>query len=316
MDRVFVSSWFLALCTAFPILAQDSEGARGWTPSEWGPEDLRGAANRLTSENTRAALHLVTLGVTYDLSHPLEPGIPAIAGRQFDLTVNSGGPAGENQVVYHDDRVVSELGHVGTHLDALGHVGTRVGDRDLYFNGQEASEFATESGLLSLGIDQVGPIITRGVLLDVASQKSVDRLDPGYVITASDLDQAARAGGVEVAAGDAVMIRTGYGALWMRDNQTYSMNYPGVGLEATEWLADRGVVVVGSDNLSVNVAQEQPGRPWELHQRFIAHHGIYLLENTNLEGLARDRVTEFAFIFLPLGIKGGTGSPGTPVAVR
>lgn len=316
MKRIVLFVAIVAICAHSPLLAQEDEATRGWTPSEWGPADTRGTANRLTAEKTLAALQLVSSGVIYDLSHPLEAGIPAIAGREFELTVRAGGAFGENQVVYHDDTVVSDLGHVGTHLDALGHVGTRVGDRDVYFNGRDASEFSTNSGLLSLGIDEVGPIITRGVLLDIAGQKGVDQLDVGYVITASDLEQTALAGNVEVRAGDAVMIRTGYGALWMTDNETYSRNYPGVGMEATEWLADRGVVVVGSDNLSVNVPRESPGRPWELHQRFITHHGIYLLENANLETLARDDVVEFAFVFLPLNIKGGTGSPGTPVAIR
>ena len=316
MNRVLAALAVVAIGGSSSIAAEDAGSTRGWIPSKWGGDDVRGAVNRLNAETTLAALQLVRSGVIYDLSHPLESGIPAIAGREFELTVNSGGPAGENQVVYHDDTVVSDLGHVGTHLDALGHVGTRVGERDLYFNGREASEFSRSSGLLSLAIHQVGPIITRGVLLDIASQKGVDRLEVGYVITASDLERAARASGVEVLPGDAVMIRTGYGALWMTDNATYSRNYPGVGMEATDWLAERGAVVVGSDNLSVNVARETPERPWELHHRFIAHHGIYLLENANLESLARDGIAEFAFVFLPLNIKGGTGSPGTPIAIR
>ena len=306
----------LSVAAGTPLFAQERDATLGWTPSAWGPTDARGAANRLTPAKTLAAIELVTAGVTYDLSHPLESGIPAIAGRQFALSINAGGPAGDNGVVYHDDTVLSDLGHVGTHLDALGHVGTRVGDEDIYFNGRNASDFRTDSALLDLSIDQVGPIITRGILLDVASEKGVERLEPGYVVTAADLEQAANATGLDVRSGDAVMIRTGYGALWMTDNRTYSRNYPGVGMEATEWLADHGVTVVGADNLSVNVSTEIPGRPWELHQRFIAHHGIYLLENANLEALSRDDVSEFLFVFLPLNIKGGTGSPGTPVAVR
>lgn len=306
----------LSVAAGVPLSAQENDTTPGWTPSPWGPTDVRGAANRLTATKTLAAIQLVASGVTYDLSHPLEPGIPAIAGRQFALSINAGGPSGDNAVIYHDDTVVSDLGHVGTHLDALGHVGTRVGDRDIYFNGRNASDFRTDSALLDLSIDQVGPIITRGILLDVASEKGADRLEPGYIITAADLERAANAANLDVRAGDAVMIRTGYGALWMIDNRTYSRNYPGVGMEATEWLADHGVTVVGADNLSVNVSTEISGRPWELHQRFIAHHGIYLLENANLEALSRDGVSEFAFVFLPLNIKGGTGSPGTPVAIR
>ena len=306
---------FLALA-AFDAPAQVNDVGTGWRPSDWGKDDRLGALNRLTPATTVSAFRLVRDGGVYELAHPLEPGVPAIAGRTFELTINSGGPLGSNQVVYHDDTVVANLGHIGTHLDALGHVGTRVLDRDVYFNGLDASEFATEEGLKELGIATVGPIITRGVLIDVARQKAVDRLEPGHVITAAELREALAGEQVRLHEGDAVLVRTGYGALWMIDNAEYSRNYPGIGAEAAEWLVGQGIVLVGSDNLSVHIRGESPNQPFALHQFFLAHHGVYLLENLNLEHLSADRVHEFAFIFAPLKIKGGTGSPGTPIALR
>ncbi len=305
----------LALAT-FNAPAQVGDVSGGWRPSDWGTDDRLGAANRVTPELTRAALGLVRAGEIYELVQPLETGVPAVAGREFHLTIHSGGPLGSNQVVYHDDTVVADLGHIGTHLDALGHVGTRVGDRDVYFNGLVASDFADENGLKELGIDAVGPIITRGVLIDVATSQGVDRLEPRHVVTAAEMREALAMEQLELRDGDAVVIRTGYGALWMVDNSEYSRNYPGIGSDAAEWLVEQGIVLVGSDNLSVHIRGEAPNRPWELHQFFLARHGVYLLENLNLERLSVDGVYEFAFIFAPLKIKGGTGSPGTPIAVR
>lgn len=311
------SAAVVCLIVTLPLArGQSIDAPEGWRPSDWGEQDRLGALNRVTPDVVVAALRQVRRGEIYELSHPLESGMPAVAGRQFGLTVGGGGPLGENQVVYKDDHVVADLGHVGTHLDALGHVGTRLEDRDVYFNGLIADDFATSGGLEEIGIDAVGPIITRGILIDVARNQGVDRLQAGHVITSDELRETLTAQGLAMREGDAVLIRTGYGALWMRDNQTYSANYPGIGTDASEWLVSQGVVVAGSDNLSVHVSAEAPNRPYELHQFFLATHGVYLLENMNLEALSDAGVYEFAFVFVPLKVKGGTGSPGTPLALR
>ena len=63
-----------------------------------------------------------------------------------------------------------------------------------------------------------------------------------------------------------------------------------------------------------NVGQECVAFP--VHELLIVKNGIYILENLDLEGLANDKVYEFAFIFSPLRLKGATGSPGNPIAVR
>jgi kynurenine formamidase len=298
------------------VAAQPVNPREGWRPSDWGENDRRGALNRVTPELTVSALGQVQRGEIYELAHPLEPGMPAIAGREFHLTIGGGGPLGENQVVYNDDAIVADLGHVGTHLDALGHVGTRVADHDVYFNGLIADDFVTAAGLEELGIDTVGPIITRGVLIDIAKNEESGRLQPGHIITSAELREALTSQKLTLREGDAVLVRTGYGALWMTDNQRYSTNYPGIGAEASDWLVGQGVVLVGSDNLSVHARAEAPNRPFELHQFFLATHGVYLLENMNLEVLSANDVHEFLFVFVPLKSKGGTGSPGTPLALR
>lgn len=215
-------------------------GARWW-PSEWGPDDERGAANRLTPAKVLRAAQLIRDGKVYDLGHRYEPGMPILVGRHYSLTM-LGSPTlvltGSNGAVSFDSLVSGELSQIGTQFDGLGHVGVRVGDRDLFYNGFDRATFATARGLTKLGVEKVGPIVTRGVLVDVVAYKGVARLEPGYVITPDDLQGALNRQGVDISEGDVVLIRTGYGALWMKDNATYvRRNYPGIGMSAAQWLA-------------------------------------------------------------------------------
>lgn len=212
--------------------------------------------------------------------------------------------------------VTGELGQVGTQFDGLGHAGVRVGDRDLFYNGFDRATFARARGLTKLGVEKVGPIITRGVLIDVAAYKGVTRLAPEYVITPDDLQGALNRQAVDISEGDVVLIRTGYGALWMKDNATYGERYPGIGMASAQWLASRRVILLGSDNTGVNIQQEVPGGVEEIHQYLLVRQGIYLLENMNLEQLSAERAYEFAFVFVPLKLKGAEGSPGNPIAIR
>ena len=88
-------------------------------------------------------------------------------------------------------------------------------------------------------------------------------------------------------------------------------------MEAARWLSDHKIVMVGTDTWATEVIpSEDPERPFPVHQWLLVRHGIYNIENLDLEELARDKVYEFAFIFAPLRLKGATGSPGNPIAVR
>ncbi|MFQ5680082.1 MAG: cyclase family protein [Gemmatimonadota bacterium] len=291
-----------------------------WWPSEWGAEDERGAANRLTPEKVREASALIREGKVYQLGRPYEAGMPLFGNRHYSLTIvgtPTGGPLGSNHVVWHDEMVSGELGQVGTQFDGLGHVGMRLGEGDYFYNGFRRDEFAGPYGLTHLGVEKVGPIFTRGVLIDVARHRGVERLDPGYAISVEDLQGALEAEGVELHPGDAVLLRTGHGALWMKENETYNGAEPGIGLEAGRWLVGQQVVLVGADNYGIEVVPaEDPEAAFPVHQLFVTRHGIYNLENLDLEELAADRTYEFAFIFSPLRLKGATGSPGNPIAVR
>jgi kynurenine formamidase len=307
---------FLILGLSVGVLAQDAQ----WWPSEWGPDDQRGAMNRLTPGKVLEAAKLITRGKTYQLGRVYEPGMPLFGNRHYSLNIvgsPSGGPVGDNHLVWHDEMFSGEIGQIGTQFDGLGHIGTRVGDDDIFYNGFKGSEFSKPYGLEKLGVENVGVFFTRGVLIDLVAFKKKERLEVGYIITPDDLKGALKKQDVEINEGDVVLIRTGHGKLWMVDNETFNSGMPGIGLLSAKWLVSKKVVMVGSDTWGVEaVPGENPNVAFQVHQLLINQKGVHLLENLDLDGLAEDKVYEFAFVFSPLRLKGATGSPGNPIAVK
>jgi kynurenine formamidase len=196
-------------------------------------------------------------------------------------------------------------------------VGVRIGGDDYFYNGFKRSEFGTAYGLTKLGIENVGVFFTRGVLIDIAGAKGVERMAAGEVINPRDIEEALGKEHTQIGVGDVALIRTGHGRLWLKDNAAFSAGEPGLGMDAGKWLCDRKITLVGTDTwASEAVPPEDPDRPFPVHQLLLVRNGIYNVENLDLEEIARDKVYEFAFIFAPLPMKGATGSPGNPIAVR
>jgi kynurenine formamidase len=208
--------------------------------------------------------------------------------------------------------VLTMMEHSGTHIDALSHQanGLRL------FGGVEVDGAETPSGFSRLGIETVPPLLCRGVLLDVAGHQGQVRLPPRHGIAADELTACAAAQGVEVRAGDVLLVRTGYGSLW-HDEAAY-LEAAGVDRSGTLWAAERGVVAVGADNMAwdvPDVRDPETGATLFAHLYLLPQKGIYIIENVNLEGLARDRVYAFAFVGIPLKLQGATGSPLRPLAL-
>jgi len=288
--------------------------AANWYPSRWGAADQRGAANRITPAKVLEAKSLISRGTVYQLGRVYETGMPMFGTRHYSLRIPQGfGPQGTNKTVYHDEVVSAEIGQVGTQFDGLGHLG--IGD--LFYNGHNRQEFAKAEGLTKLGVENVGAIVTRGVLIDVAAYKKVPRLDGGYEISVADLQGALKRQGLELRAGDVALVHTGWGSLWIKDNAAFTRNAPGIGLAAGQYLVDRQVTMVAADTWSVEVVPNpNAALAFPVHQLLIPRNGIYIFENLLTEELARDRAYEFAFMFAPLRLKGATGSPGNPIAIR
>jgi kynurenine formamidase len=285
-----------------------------WYPSRWGADDQRGAANRVTPAKVLEAKGLITKGTIYQLGRVYEAGMPLPATRHFSLHIPQAYVIpSKNQGIYHDEVVSGELGQIGTQFDGLGHFG--IGD--LFYNGNRRADFAQPGGLTKLGIENVGAIVTRGVLIDVARLRGVPQLQAGYEVTAKDVTDALQRQRLEIRPGDVVLIHTGWGSLWKKDNARYLGSAPGLGVAAAQLLADKEVTVVGADTSAVEVSPN-PDKTLAapVHQLLIARNGIYLHENIVTEDLARDEVYEFAYIFAPLRLKGATGSPGNPIAIR
>src|SRR5262249_39122187 len=187
----------LSTLSAFALLGMAQSGEQPetpigprWWPSPWGAQDQRGAANRMTPQKVLEATRLIRTGKIYQLGHVYEHGMPLAGKRHFSLTIPgspTGGPDGENKVVYHDEMFSGEIGQIGTQLDGLGHIGVRMGGDDYFYNGFRRSDFGKPYGLEKLGIENVGVFFTRGVLIDVAGFRGVGRLTPGEVITVADL---------------------------------------------------------------------------------------------------------------------------------
>ena len=219
----------------------------------------------MTADKVKEASKLIQAGRVYSLGRVYEHGMPLPGNRHFSLTIPgspTGGPSGKNQGVYHDDLVSGEIGQVGTQLDGLGHVGVRIGGDDYFYNGFKRSEFGTAYGLTRLGIENVGVFFTRGVLLDVAGAKGVERMKPGEVVTSRDLEHAlTRQGVAAIGAGDVVLIRTGHGRLWMKDNAAFSAGEPGIGMDAGQWLCDHKITLVGTDTWASEVVPPRGPRP-------------------------------------------------------
>jgi kynurenine formamidase len=285
-----------------------------WYPSRWGAADQRGAANRITPAKVLEAKNAIQKGQIYQLGHVYEAGMPMYGTRHYSIRIPQAFPMpGKNQAVYHDEVISGELGQIGTQFDGLGHLG--IGD--LFYNGNKRSEFAQAEGLTKLGIENVGAIVTRGVLIDVAKFKGVAQLPGTYEITVADLKGALQKQNVQIRSGDVVLIHTGWSSLWMKDNTKYGATEPGIGLAAAQFLVDAEVVVVGADTWGVEVMPNPDASlSAPVHQLLLARNGIYLHENLITADLARDNAYEFMYSFAPLRLKGATGSPGNPIAIR
>jgi len=283
-------------------------------PSKWGAGDERGSGNHMKPETVLRAARLIKTGEVFELGRVLAEGIPLSAGRRFEIiTKRSRQDPGTNHRGSNEELVVSEIGQVGTQFDTFSH---QMINSSMY-NCFKLDDVASRTGFTKLGVQQVGTLMTRGVLIDVAALKKTSVLPDTYEITPQDLQQALSAQKLALQPGDAVLIHTGWGTLWGKDNARYQRTSPGLGTAAAEWLAKQDPMLVGSDNGAVEVTPNpDPQLAGPVHQIFLVVNGNHLLENLRLDELAARQAHEFALVVEPLKIQGGTGSTVAPVAIR
>ncbi len=246
------------------------------------------------------------LGMEYYVGMPHHPNHPPFAFSMIKLhgeIVYEGGVSSSNCLF-------TTGGHTGTHFDALGHFSLNgrvhgVGD---------IKPWQDYTGLRQGGIDQVPPVVTRGVLLDIAGLEGARCLESEYRIDAQVLKRAAQRQGSNIEPGDAVLIRTG----WIKhfhDPVKYVSHHegcPGLVEDGALWLVEQGISNVGADTVAL---EKTPTANLPVHVILLVQNGIHIMEVMNLEDLASDEAYEFLFMVSPLKIKGGTASPVRPVAV-
>ena len=303
-----------ALTAAFTATLTQAED---WYPSEFGPDDTLGAVNRMTPAAVVEAARLVKTGKTYALGVETGPDTPAYPPRKYQMTIlqledGTGTPWGDNKLTSNDDLMMTWLG-IGSQIDGLGHVGIN----HVYYNGVHAKDFTKVTGLTTFSISDIPPIVTRGVLLDIARLKGKKILDEGTAINRAEIEAAAKAQGIDLRKGDVVLFHTGWQNVAEEDGARFMKGEPGVGMEGARYLAEIGVIAVGADTFGVEVIPfETEGQIFPVHQELITKKGIYLLENMDTRALAEDDGWEFLFVLGQPRFVGAVQAVINPVAIR
>jgi kynurenine formamidase len=305
-----------------PELVELADKVRNW--GRWGDDDERGTANLIDAEAVRRGAAAVKAGQSVSLVMPLGTDSPQEGGApgRFNpvhrmLTVNQPYTGDTDDACFNDDAIDMPLS-AATHIDSLAHV-TYSG---LMYNGHPAALVTDSEGATLCGADKIGPIVTRGVLLDVARATGVHRLAPGHAITGEELDAAVELAGVTLQPGDAALVRTGHMKLY-HDGDVWAYNHdsPGLSTRSIEWVWQHDLGVVIDDTY---VYEVWPPQDWNVmmpvHMIHIRDMGQLQGQNFDLEALAAacadDGRYEFLFSATPEPVTGACGAPVAAVAVR
>lgn len=302
-----------------PMSAQAQPVKPWWPHPQWGAGDQAGASNWITPEKILQAMSLVKTGKTYEMGQVYENTMPT-GNRTYKLVIPSfptHGPIGEEKVVFNDEFLSAEIGQVGTQFDGLGHVGMQMKQSDgstteVFYNGFKREDMRDPYGLLKLGIEHIKPIITRGLLIDIAGLKGVSAVPDSFELSLAEVRSAlARQGIAEswIQPGDALLFNFGWWRHWPNPMVTNTDKRPKISPEVVQWLIDRKPSMVGSDAIL-------DGTVFNVHTELTMKQGVFNLEWMNFEHMSEDQAYQFLFIFTPIRFKGATGSPGRPVGIR
>jgi kynurenine formamidase len=342
MAGCFVLGWTLSGKAARGGGEGDAPAAvKGWTKGKgwgpWGKGDEVGALNAMTPETIKAALGLVKQGKVYDLGVPYDaasfkwPGHspasimtfrgPEGVKRQGDFPGANDPKLNPAKIAWHSCALfISD--NVGTQLDGLGHITT--GDDNHWYNGFTEAKWGGNFGIRKCDVPTIPPVITRGVLLDVAGLRNVDALPSHYRITTADLQACLEKQKTTLRPGDTVLVRTGVLRYWGKNGSDHDKlrqhDSAGIDLGAAKWLVEqKGAIILGADTSGLEWAPgpKEPQTFIPVHRYLLVEQGVHIGEFHNLEELARDRVYEFCYVCLTNKIRGTTaGFTLRPVAIR
>ena len=307
----------LRICLSLSALVLSTAQADDVPVSPFGADDTLGAVNHLSAAGVLEAVKLVKSGKTYPLGVVSGPDTPAYPPRYYKMTIlqlddGAGVPVGTNDLTGNDDLLLTYMG-IGSQIDGLGHVGVN----HHYYNNTHVKDFVKVTGLTRFSTSDIPPIVTRGVLLDIARLKGVPILEAGTAINQAEIDAAAKAQGVSIRKGDVVLLNTGWITLSESDPERFMKGEPGLGVGGAKYLAGLGVVAVGADSFGVEaIPFEKEGEFFPVHQELLARRGVYLLEVMDTRALAADEAWEFLFVLGQPRFAGSVQAIINPVAIR
>ncbi|MEV6775364.1 cyclase family protein [Streptomyces syringium] len=288
----------------------------------WGAADEIGTLNVITGAVVRAAAATVTTGRRVPLALPLRQDgvqtgmIPGRVNPLHTMVAVNWEMFGPDTIATSDDTVTMGL-QAGTHWDALPH----VSHSGKIYNGRPAASITAHGRAAFSGMEKAGPVVSRGVLLDVARARGTERLDGGHIVTPEDLDAAQELAGVTVRAGDIVLVRTGQIQQYLAgDREAYAFPSPGLSIRTPEWFHARDVAAVANDTLTFEAFPPEFENLWlPVHALDLVEMGMLQGQNWNLEELSEACAEENRYAFLlsatPEPFMGGTGAPVAPVAI-
>jgi kynurenine formamidase len=294
--------------------------------SPWGAEDEIGRLNWITPESQKEILERLDGTKVFDLSVDYFIGMPswsAAGDPKFDIwmthtpqgsvndSLSGAGPEVHEKYSYCGDSMAMYT-HCGTHIDTLNHLGFY----GQFWNGWTADKDLGSRIWTKGGLDKYPPVIARGVMLDVVGALGGDVLPDGYAITPKDLQDTIARQGVELRKGDVVLVRTGRMNVWP-DFDGYLKNTPGIGLPAAKWLCEEvGAMCIGGDTIALEVLPSEEDNVFlPVHAYMFATAGAQIIEVVDMNELAAEKQYEFAFLGLPLKLRGATGAPMPSYAV-
>ena len=300
------------------VVATGAAAEDACEPSRWGADDEIGNANYITAESVLAASKLVKTGKTYSLGITIDASTPAFPPRGLMLQVvqpnQQMGRVAFPNATYNDDVFQGWFG-IGPQIDGLGHIGAPGG---IYYNCNDAKDFAFLTGLTKLGIEKIPPIVARGIVLDMAGYFGVEYMEAGKFFGVDDVQAVEKKQGTPVREGDVVLFHTGWtDAKLAADPEAWVAAEPGQSEEVASYLASKNVVAVGADTWGLDVVPPPDAtRPFQGHVILLQENGIYILETMNTGPLVRDEAFEFLFVLGQAKVRGAVQMIINPVAIR
>jgi kynurenine formamidase len=288
--------------------------------SPFGPDDQRGNLNFIDGKKVIKALKIPEEGKVYRMSHTIYNGMADRLTHGpyfFDLLLR---PYDNGFTEKYKNKYGPSLGriemcdHTGTHMDALSHMAYN----NKFYNNINVNDIITNTGYKKLGIENAGPVITEGIMVDAAAANGTDVLEDGYPISEIEVKKFLKDNNIEINSGDAIFFHTG-ASKFFSDPKKYDKFYDssaGISYGLAKYLNNMKVSITGSDTPSSEVVPpENTGTRLPVHQYLIAKAGIHIIDNLSLHRMAKDNVYKFLFICSPIPFKGATASPVSPVAI-